>query len=256
MFLGDDVKKQLLLGVAVGALAFASPALAQPPAPVPAPVFSWTGFYVGVNGGYSWGHGTLDYYEPEFGCCALPPALSTTHKMNGGVAGIQGGYNLQAGSWVVGVETDLDWTGQKGHSTYPGGFEGVTLSVQSKLDWLGTTRARVGWLFTPTTLIYTTAGIAYGHVSVSGTLSDATCSAPACVWSFSGSQIMMGFAAGGGIEGAIPGTTQWTWRAEYLYVNLGTMTGSGFDPDFGGPFSWNEKVTDNIFRVGLNLKLP
>jgi len=256
------VKKQLLLGVALGALTTASPALAQPPAPPP-PAFSWTGFYVGINGGYSWGRGVNNYNESAFGCCSLPTNINTSHRMDGGVAGIQGGYNVQAGSWVLGLETDFDWTGQKGaRSTtynYPGGIEGGTsqlsLAVRAKLEWLGTTRARVGWLFTPTTMVYTTAGLAYGRVSVSGTVTDTFCT-PSCVWSFGAGQTMVGYAVGGGFEGAIPNMPRWTWRAEYLYVNLGSINGSGFDTDFTAPYTWNENITDNIFRVGLNLKLP
>jgi outer membrane immunogenic protein len=236
--------------------------MAQPPTPTPA--FNWTGFYAGINGGYSWGRGDLSYYENAFGCCGVPTQLNTSHHMNGGVAGIQGGYNVQTGSWVLGVETDFDWTGQKGTSSsiynYPGGFEGastpLSIAVRAKLDWLGTTRARIGWLFTPTTMAYTTAGLAYGRVSVSGTITDTASCTPSCVWSFGTGQTRVGYAVGAGIEGAIPGSPAWTWRVEYLYVDLGTMVGSGFDADFNGTYAWNEKITDNIFRVGLNLKLP
>jgi outer membrane immunogenic protein len=262
------VKKDLLLGVALGTLAAVSPAMAQKPAPVvqrpaPIPAFSWTGFYAGINGGYSAGRGAFSYYEAAFGPFGLPTQINQTHNLLGGVAGIQGGYNLQFGSWVVGGETDFDWTGEKGTSNssynYPGGFEGATtnlsVAVRARLDWLGTTRARFGWLVTPTTLAYTTAGVAYGQVSVAGTVTDTACT-PSCTWSFGTGQTRVGYAVGTGIEGAIPNFPGWTWRFEYLYVDLGMMSGSGFDTDFGGTYSWSEKITDNIFRVGVNLKLP
>ena len=63
-----NVKKQLLLGCAFGALAAITPAIAAPPAPV----YNWTGWYVGGNIGYSWGHGAVTYNEPAFGAFGLP----------------------------------------------------------------------------------------------------------------------------------------------------------------------------------------
>ncbi len=266
MPLGAQVKKQLLLGVALGALAV-SPSLAQPPALPPAvaaAVFNWTGFYAGVNAGYSWGQGDFTYQEPGFGTFGLPVVISGSQHIDGPVGGLQAGYNLQvAPNFVVGVETDFDWTGEKGSNSfsfnYGTPFEGATgtLSgtVKAKLDWLGTTRFRAGALVTPNLLAFVTAGFAYGHVSVSGSFTDTGCT-PACSWSFSGGQVRTGVAAGAGLEGTIPSLPAWTWRVEYLYVDLGTVRGSGFDSDFGSSFNWSQSVIDNIIRAGVNLKLP
>jgi outer membrane immunogenic protein len=268
-----SVKKQLLLGTAFGALAAASPAIAAPPAPV-ATIFNWTGFYIGINAGYSSGNGDHTYAEPAFACCGLPTVFSGSQSLNGGLGGFHGGYNYQGGSWLVGLESDFDWTGEKGSdtfsrnysfTTFSTGFEGAVIAttttgnlsgtVNAGIEWFGTVRGRFGWLVNPTTLLYGTGGLAYGRVNVSGRITDTAC-APACTWSFATGQTQTGYAVGAGVEGTIPNFPKVFWRLEYLYVDLGTVTGSGFDTDFGGRFSWSQRVTDNIWRAGVSLKIP
>jgi len=110
-------------------------------------------------------------------------------------------------------------------------------------------RLRAGWLVTPTVLLYGTGGLAYGNVDASGSITD---SVGPFTYSFNNSATNVGWTGGGGIEGIVPNTTNWSWKVEYLYVDLGTVSGSAHDPDFGGIDSWSTKVTDNILRVGLN----
>jgi outer membrane immunogenic protein len=65
----------------------------------------------------------------------------------------------------------------------------------------------------------------------------------------------VGWTLGGGVEGVVPNMSNWTWKAEYLYLDLGSVSGTGLEagPDLGTlPYSWSTKVTDNIVRVGLN----
>jgi outer membrane immunogenic protein len=87
------------------------------------PVWSWTGFYVGANGGYSWGRSRSDvtYTNTATGAVIAPPAGSITSAsfdMNGGVAGGQAGYNWQSANWVFGIEGDLNWSGEKGSAFF------------------------------------------------------------------------------------------------------------------------------------------
>jgi outer membrane immunogenic protein len=275
--LGISLKKRLLLGVAFGALIAANPSAAAPPAPV-VPTFNWTGFYVGVNAGYSWGNGAFVYNEPAFACCGfgIPTTFTGTQNLNGAVGGFQTGYNVQSGLWVVGVETDFDWTGEKGTSGFTApysfpfqtGFEGPTTTVHAniigavtaKIDWVGTLRGRAGWLVTPTTLFYGTAGLAYGGINVSGSVTDTACGgvpSTTCTWSFGSGRTQAGYVVGAGVEGLIPGLRSVIWRLEYLYIDLGTVRGSGVDAlDFVGPFFWSQRVTDNILRAGISVKIP
>lgn len=264
------MKKQLLLGVPAGALAVADPAMAAPPAAV----YSWTGFYAGVNAGYSWGNGDYSYSEPAFGGFGLPTTFAGSQSLNGGLGGFHGGYNYQNGSWLVGAETDFDWTGENGSdsfnrnysfTTFATGAEGATIAttttgslsavVNAKIEWFGTLRGRFGWLITPTTLLYGTGGLAYGRVNVSGTMTDTGCT-PACTWSFGAGQTQTGYAVGAGVEGQIPNVARAIWRVEYLYIDLGTVRGSGFDHDFGGTFVYSQRATDNILRAGVSFKIP
>ena len=62
----------------------------------------------------------------------------------------------------------------------------------------------------------------------------------------------MGWTIGAELASVIPNCNQWTWKVEYLYVDLGPQGGSGSDPMFGATYSWNAKSTDNIVRVGVN----
>lgn len=116
------------------------------------PVFTWTGFYAGLNAGYGWNVGDSRFYDPTFG--------SIPGRRHGGfVGGAQAGYNYQFGMFVAGVETDLQYAavGNKGASYgttyYPGDSDG----------FFGTIRARAGVAF-DRALVYGTAGFAYGDV--------------------------------------------------------------------------------------------
>ena len=150
----------------------------RPPAPAPvmAPVWNWNGFYIGVNGGYSWGNASrdLNFFNPLNGV-VIATGTGGGRDMNGGLFGGQIGYNWQTSNWVFGIETDAQWTGQKGETTVlcpvagcfptavvPGTGVGATLT--DKLEWFGTFRGRVGVTVTPSVLLYATGGAAYGSL--------------------------------------------------------------------------------------------
>jgi len=230
-------------------------------APVAIP-YSWTGFYVGANIGYSWGNGDATFGNPLFPSVLLPATFSGSQKLDGVIGGGQIGYNWQANNtWVFGVEADFQGSGEKGSSTFgdpychdcdlptPTGVINGTLT--SKILWFGTVRGRVGVLATPTLLVYGTGGLAYGKISTSGSVTD---SVGPFTWSFGSSATNVGWTVGAGVEGAIPNTSDWTWKVEYLYIDFGTVSGSAHDPDFGGIDTWSTKVTDNIVRLGLNYR--
>jgi outer membrane immunogenic protein len=93
-------------------------------APPPVAVFSWTGFYVGANIGYSWGRSRNDwnaaapFFDGSTVCGPAGDALcisgSDSNKLRGAIGGLQAGYNWQAGNYVVGLETDFQLSGQRG----------------------------------------------------------------------------------------------------------------------------------------------
>jgi hypothetical protein len=128
---------------------------AAPPALVPAPVLTWTGFYVGVNGGGGWGQTAHDFTGVVGGL----GAATGNFKANGGLAGGTVGYNYQAGAWVGGIEADFDWANIKG--TFTAAIPAVaTGSLSTELKWLNTVRGRVGYTWGPS-MIYITGGAAW-----------------------------------------------------------------------------------------------
>lgn len=190
------MKKVLLASVGILALGVAAASAADIPRKMPAkapayvpPAWSWTGPYVGINGGYGWG--TSDFSAP----------FSTgSFDIDGGVVGGTLGYNWQMGQAVFGVEGDIDWSNIGGSAT----CGGTTCSVNN--DWLGTVRGRLGYSF-DRFLPYITGGLAVGNISTN------------IAGVGSGDDIKAGWTAGGGVEAQITGP--WTAKIEYLYVDLG-----------------------------------
>jgi outer membrane immunogenic protein len=177
-----------LLGLATGALAADLPSR-RAPAPVIAavPVFTWTGFYVGVNAGYGWNTGgdVVDY------------PFAYTSGDGGFIGGAQAGYSHQIGAFVLGLEGDVQLADLGDRQFYL-----VDPEVQVKRvpgtdrflsgSWFGTVRARAGVAF-DRALIYATGGFAFAD--------DAN-----------------GWTVGGGVEYAF--TNNLSAKIEGLYVNL------------------------------------
>ena len=216
-----------LLAAAVASPSFAAD-LARPPiykapaAPYIVP-FSWSGFYVGVNGGYGWG--TSDWTIEA-------TALSTgDFDVNGALVGVTLGYNLQTGNWVWGVEGDLDASWIKGTETTFCALPGC----ETRNDWLATGRARIGYAWNRF-LPYITGGIAAGDIKMT---------TPALT---SETDTQVGWTAGAGVEWAFTGA--WSAKFEYLYADLGTATCDAVT--CGTPMDVSLKL--NLIRAGINYR--
>jgi outer membrane immunogenic protein len=298
-FWGANIMKSPWMRVAVvGAVAHLSVvgafAADLPPAPVytKAPAYSsapsWTGFYVGANAGYGWGSGRASYTpnDPDtsllFGILdpagggALPPA--TSFNASGVIGGLQLGYIWQFNpNWLVGLETDFNWSGLKGtgsSTSLPFGLSAAT-TAEEQIKWFGTVRARLGYLPMNNLLTYVTGGFAYGmvdrtasYVNTSGVDYgsdgpvlgiDCRAGAPVCATGSSSTRAN-GWTVGTGFEYAF--WNNLTFKAEYLFVSLGSSnsitetavaTCCGVPAtslaSFNASFSRN---TFNIARVGLN----
>lgn len=148
----------VLAAASAGAADMSARPVYAPPAPVP--VYSWTGIYWGGNVGYSWGQSKNDGTLAGFGVTA-----TESQDMDGVIGGAQTGYNYQFGAWVLGLEADIQASGQKGGSTFQVlGLPTATLTTDHKLEWFGTARPRLGVLATPNLLLYGTGGVAFGQV--------------------------------------------------------------------------------------------
>src|SRR5581483_5741775 len=189
------MKRLVLALVSVAALTGTAAAadLARPApapyykAPVMAPAFSWTGFYVGLNGGGGFGRSAWD--------------STGSFNTSGGVIGGTVGYNYQVGQAVLGVEGDIDWADISGTTNNACG-----LGCKTSDSWLATVRGRLGYAadrFMP----YITGGLALGDVK-------------ATTPGFAGaSSDRAGWTLGAGLEFAV--AQNWSLKAEYLYVDLG-----------------------------------
>jgi outer membrane immunogenic protein len=223
-----------LAAFAVPALAADLPARPAYKAPPAAPVYGWTGFYAGVNLGYSWGKLTNDFVVAGVG------TFTESQKMNGIIGGFQWGYNWQFGNWVLGTESDFMFTDQRGSTAYCAG-----LCVAShRLPWLGTGRTRLGVLATPNILLYATGGVAYGQVRSDYAFTG--------LGTLSFRDTRVGWTVGAGIEGMV--APNWLLRAEYLYVDLGNDRITQTDVTGATVFTLNRRVNDSIARAALSYK--
>jgi outer membrane immunogenic protein len=228
----------------------------------PPPVWSWTGFYIGAHAGYGFGGDdsveTTGQAAPNIANVlggARPGNVDL--ERDGFVGGGQIGYNWQfAPNWLLGIEADISYTDFRETTnvrTLPLAGAGTLLNTFStRLDYLGTVRGRLGYVF-DRTLIYATGGLAYGDVRNSVDFFG-----PANQLQFTGtnSSIQTGYAVGGGIEHAFQ--PNWTIKGEYIYYDLGRETvnvavipGSG-----GGGTGYNSTFRNDghIGRIGLNYK--
>jgi outer membrane immunogenic protein len=218
-------------------------------APVAVPG-NWSGFYAGLNAGYSVGDDRSTFQtfvNPVIGFDNLESyKISPAGFLGGG----QLGYNWQTGIWVYGLETDIQGTAQRDvvcvQTCNIGGFFSGTVTQQ--LPWFGTARGRVG-VAVDRSLIYVTGGLAYGQVQTSAVQIDGAGTAVAV----SNNKTRSGWTLGGGIESALIGN--WTAKVEYLYVDLGSQTLSSVDA-FGPPgaIAVTADTRDHIVRAGLNYR--
>lgn len=191
----------MVLGVAsVPALAADLPSRKEAVAPVAyAPVFTWTGFYLGVNAGAGWQNKSNVYVTGPLGGVT---SLSTGNSSAGFVGGGQIGYNYQVDSWVFGAETDIQYADVGGKLNW-GPYTWWGGAGRNSNQYFGTVRARVGYAV-DRTLFYVTGGLAYGGLNGTG--------------GYHSSNSNAGWTVGGGVEYAF--TQNWTAKLEGLYVNL------------------------------------
>ena len=236
----------LLLASAAPVCAADLPPLNKAPvykAPVAAPAYDWTGLYAGVNLGYGVARNPTNMFEGLFGggeSVALQPA--------GVLGGVQLGYNWQfAPHWVAGIEADFQGTGQSSSDCLMRCLPVAAEIVEQKMPWFGTVRGRLGWASGPM-LVYATGGVAYGREETTATIIDPP--TPSISPQFAHTRT--GWVAGAGIEGAI--AANWTAKAEYLHIDLGSATDAfNFGPFI--TFANTQYFRDNVFRLGVNYHL-
>ena len=255
--------KKLLIGslVAVATMGGSAAMAADMPlkAPPPPPVFSWTGCYVGIQGGGAWGRSRVDYINPGLGALN---EITPRFDLSGGLAGVEYGCNQQfGGNWVFGIEGDWSWSGKRGNSleTGPAGILAGTTAWNDEVRerWISTSRMRVGWAWDRAWL-YVTGGFAASRVELNVTVPPGVVinGVPA-TGTWQDRHVLYGWTVGAGLEYAF--WYNWSLKAEYLYVRFENVDNVFFGtPLFNGnpaqaDFRHGGLNLDNhIFRVGLN----
>ncbi|QPF92417.1 outer membrane protein [Bradyrhizobium commune] len=216
-------------------------------APAVGPLYDWSGFFVGVNAGYGLGRDPTSSNDVLFGSTS-----NFSIGPQGVLGGVQAGYNWQSGHVVVGAEADFQGSAQRDSVcvsrcliNFPG-FNAAS-QIDESLSWFGTVRGRLGWAQGPA-LFYLTGGLAYGRVENTVTRSETANPTQ----TFRVGQVNTGWTAGVGMETGI--AHGWSVKAEYLYVDLGSITNSYIYGFFVVPETVSSNIRDHVFRVGLNYR--
>jgi opacity protein-like surface antigen len=211
-------------------------------APVAAPLYNWTGPYAGIAGGIGWGHSKQT--DPGIPCgifVECPGSGDGSYAVTGGIIGGTLGYNWQQGPWVFGVEGDYSWADVSGNSQTCGASSSTSSPhpCGTKLESLGTFRGRIGYAMgaTGNWLPYVTGGLAVGELKAWDSLFPS-----------SGTDFRAGWTVGAGVE--VGFERHWTFKVEYLYVDLGSSQMFNIVPGVPETVSF----TANIVRAGFNYK--
>jgi outer membrane immunogenic protein len=223
------MKTILLAALALATALCSAPALAGDPTAT-----DWSGFYLGVNGGYGLGH--FDVVTAS----AIPDldGITRGYGANGGLFGATAGFNVETGNVVFGLEGDADWARLSGTAAPIKPNNSPASVLTSNINWLATLRGRVG--FNEDNLLFFATGLAAGGVN--GTVTNFPSGSTTST--IGGTQY--GYAAGIGLEAAV--TDHVSVKAEFLHVDLGTTKYAL------PPIDANAHPTANILRVGVNYR--
>jgi outer membrane immunogenic protein len=206
---------------------------AYSPLPAAAPVFNWTGIYLGINGGYGWGR-----QDPLSHITSQYDKVNT--DMDGWMFGGTFGAQIQSGHVVLGIEGDVDWANIKGTTTITPTILGVpapfSAALATDITSVSTVRTRVGYAV-QNWLLYSTGGLAVVRGKTNASLAGVACGTAGNL-RCSGDSIRVGVAAGGGVEYGI--TPNWSAKLEYVWIgavandaDINTVRG-GINYRFGG----------------------
>jgi outer membrane immunogenic protein len=240
-----SVSSFALAGMAYGA-DMTAPAFKAPPPLVP----TWTGFYLGLDGGVA-------RHDADFSDLGRFFSGGTDRaSKTGGVFGGYAGYNWQDRSFVYGLEADINWVGAKATATWGAQCSGCNSFPQSQdVPWVATFRGRMGIDY-ESTLFYFTGGLAVGQVKNS--FNAFASPSGALFASFSDDTTRLGWTAGAGVEHMF--SSHWTVRGEFRYVDLGrkavTCTPATFNGCGGTGTSYRGEFSNTLMNglVGIGYK--
>ncbi|WGS03180.1 TonB-dependent receptor (plasmid) [Bradyrhizobium sp. ISRA443] len=230
----------------------------------PAPAWSWGGFYGGGHVGYAWG--TAKTHAGFIETATETPLFGNTSvaSLDHAGIGIQAGYDWTAGRMVAGIEGNFTYGNQRGSSatTCPGAVCNPALApldapmsadLSYRFDWLATVRGRIGVAVTPETLAYVSAGVPFGTVTASGSVSGTTAAGVGFTTPYSVDRFRFGWAVGAGIETRLTGN--WTATIDYQHSDLGAFRATPTLPDSAVTLvDTDARVRTDAVRVGVNYR--
>ena len=234
-------------------------------APPPAVMASWAGFYLGAHGSYGWKRD--DFSTPSSVELTAPLPINGI-RSKGAVYGAQAGYNWQFGPVVTGLEIDFSVTDIKGSNSVsdsivvPGlGSASSSETLGENVKYLGSARARLGWLPAGNVLLYGTAGLAWERLDRTDDSSEIVQQFGQPNLSFSRSTRSptdkFGWVAGAGVE-VMLGSPNWIGRVEYLHYDFGqVVTASSFVQMLPGStpeITTAGSQTIDVVRAGVSYK--
>jgi opacity protein-like surface antigen len=243
----------------------AMPLKAKALMPMEAPV-NWTGLYVGAIGGANYAGGVIGNSAMVF-----PGLSSAGMRPAGALGGGTLGYNYQVGKWVYGIEGDASWTNANASTQCaPLGASSASLTIitplfqmncHDNLNWIATVAARIGYAWTPHTLLYAKVGGAFANetfsmtcnlgpingINANGVIQNCNNPALALVNQASVSDTRAGWTVGFGTEYAL--TQHWSAKGEIDWIDFGTKSLTLSD---GTVFNATQRVAQG--KVGLNYK--
>jgi len=202
--------------------------------PVPLPLFSWTGFYVGGQIGGA----TLRDRLVETDVCVPACIDSATGNPSGVIGGAHAGFNWQSGAIVFGIEADIEGASLSHTTIYP---LSAPDTFGSSIPVQGSVRGRIGYAFNQV-LIYATGGAAIADIE--HRYFEAVAGATQTL-----STTRTGWTIGGGIEYSL--AQHWSARVEYRYSDFGHRTDAPAIV-FPARFRENHSETENAVRIGVS----
>jgi outer membrane immunogenic protein len=251
-----------LSGLALALLPFATATAADLPTKAPTPpAFSWSGCYVGVNGGggasgsnFTTAVGNGTHLAPDDAATVDAFGIGSGNDSNF-LAGAQVGCQWQSGTYVYGFEADADYFHSNasflnGTGTLSTG-DAFAVTQSLTTDYLATLRPRLG-VAADRSLFYITGGAAFTHVSYVQTYADTLNGGNGAAI---GSKSLVGWTVGGGWEYAW--SDHFVTRVEYLFAQFPVTNGAGRIVDAVGganPLNGSADLVIQTVRLGLNYK--
>jgi outer membrane immunogenic protein len=234
------MKKYVVAAIAIAALSGTSALAADMPVKAPAVrAATWTGCYLGANGGYSALHEDIALL-----------GVGGAAQFGNAIGGVHGGCDYQTGNWVFGIQEMFDWTKLDNSTTLPPIIAGPTVTLSTKVSWLDTLTLRAGYLLQPQTLLYLKGGAAWARDKYF----DTTVAFPFAFFA-TGASTRTGWTLGAGFERYF--APNWSFFIEYDFTDLGRRNEDLVFPDGTvSTFSIRQELQTVLFGVNYRFGGP